>query len=206
MVPVRTPITDLAAALFIVIGVLDAMQERARGKRGLIAREVSMAESGLAMLAAWAPSVLAGRDEPLEPTAYYGIYRAQDGICMALGALDLWQQGVLRRVAGHAVDDPVDGSLSQAQVAELVASRPSETWREIAQREGLAICRLNAPPEVLDADYIEAHLLGELDPKDPWRRLLYPVAHRRGGSRPPSGPVPKVQQLLFSAFVDDQPQ
>jgi crotonobetainyl-CoA:carnitine CoA-transferase CaiB-like acyl-CoA transferase len=203
MIAVRTPVTDLAAAFFLVIGVLDAAQKRATGARGLIAREVSMAGAGLASLAAWAPTVFAGRDEALAATPGYGVYRAQDGAPMALGALDPWQQTILRRMTGADGDGT---SLSDERVATLVASKPSADWLEIANRDGLAITRLLTPKNVIDDTDVREHLLGHLDSKDPWRALLFPVGNGRAGQDRLSDSDAAVQQLLFSSFADNQPK
>jgi crotonobetainyl-CoA:carnitine CoA-transferase CaiB-like acyl-CoA transferase len=194
--PIRTPIADFAAGLFLVVGVLDALLQRAGGAHGLLVREVSMAEAGLAALSAWAPDVLAGVDEALEPTPFYGIYASQDGIALALGALSLAHQALLRkmyRLAGGRWE----GELSQKEVAELIASKSAESWLGLAQQEGLGISPVNSPTEVMADAHLQQRLMVEFDRSDPWQRLLYPVLHRSEELQTAAAEAKDLRQLLF---------
>jgi crotonobetainyl-CoA:carnitine CoA-transferase CaiB-like acyl-CoA transferase len=100
-----------------------------------------------------------------------------------------------------------DGAvLSDERVAKLVASKPSADWLEIANRDGLAISRVLTPKDVIDDPDVREHVLGHLDPNDPWRTLLFPVANGHADQDRVPDSDAGVQQLLFSSFADNQPK
>ncbi len=169
----KTPLADLAAGFFMTIGVLDALIRRDQGERGLISREVSMADASLALLGTWAPELLRAPGQ-LQTDAFYGIYNSRDGIPLAVGAVEQWQQTLLLElgdVNGSCDKETVDA----ATLKELFASRDADAWLELAQRQNIAVTPLRRSWEALEDPQISHGLRSSFDSSDPWLGLLYPV-------------------------------
>ena len=179
---VRTPISDLGASLFMVIAVLDALRERSAGAAGLIRREISMADSGLALLAAWAPGTLAGRLEALEASPFYGIYRTQNGVTVGLGALEPWQQSaILGLTPSDSDSQPADPDQA---VAVAIGSMDAEALYELARSNSIALTPLLEPREVLRNPHFRDRLGATIDARDPWMTVLDPgVVGQRAARR-----------------------
>lgn len=195
---VRTPISDLGASLFMVIAVLDAIRERAAGADGLIRREVSMADSGLALLAAWAPGTLAGRLEALGASPFYGIYRTHDEVTVGLGALEPWQQSVILALAPSDPDS--QAADPERAVAAAIGSMDAEALYELARRNSIALTPVLEPREVLRNPHFRDRLSAAIDPGDPWRRVLDPGVVGGGAAR--LGGEIGLDALLFQTITD----
>jgi alpha-methylacyl-CoA racemase len=167
-----TPLSDLLASLFLVIGVMDALRARDAGVPGPICREVSMADASLASLAAWGPWLLARPANQLDGIPFYGLYRSADDELLAVGAMERWQQERIAQRAG--ANGPVD-HLDAAEVARLIRSTPAKEWLEFGAAEGVAISRVVTPWQALEDPHLRPRLARYLHQGDPWQRVLFPV-------------------------------
>lgn len=194
--PVRTPISDIAASLFLVIAVLNALAERAAGAQGFLQREVSMADAGLAVLAAWAPETLRNELTALDASPFYATYRTRDGVTIAMGALEAWQQSAILDLASvHNTDDQVAVGVA---IAEALASLDSEALYAHARRHSIAVTPVLHPSEVLSDPHMGSRLAAAVDPEDPWKRVLDPGIG--GPAAAASGDALPLQSLLFSGW------
>lgn len=153
------PSADVTGAWSAVAAILAALVERGRTGRG--ARiDASLYDAAVhANLAAWAEEGDGAHavGEPLPLTGAlpcYGLYRTRDGGYLALAALEphFWER--FCRAAGR--EDLARHHLSRdpeihRQVAELIASRSREAWRELMEAEDIP-----AEP-VLSADEARRH-------------------------------------------------
>jgi alpha-methylacyl-CoA racemase len=158
--PYQTPIADLTASLFCVIGVLASLQGGA-GAQGSF--DVGMLHASLALLAAWTPAALVNASTAPFDSPWYALYQASDGEWVAVGALEKWQQEWLASQS------------SETDVSRIIASRTAAEWVADARRAGVAVSHLRRPAEVLGDEQIVDRLSRTADPADLWKRILLPV-------------------------------
>jgi alpha-methylacyl-CoA racemase len=190
----RTPISDIASSLFLVIAVLDAWAERAAGAQGLLQREVSMADAGLAVLAAWAPDTLRGDLAALAPSPFYATYATRDGVSVAMGALEAWQQSAILELT--AAPEPADEGATSVAIAAAVASMDADDLYAFARAHSVGVTPVLHPSEVLDHPHMGARMASAADPGDPWKRVLDPGIGGGG-----DGVVRDAQQLRGLLFT-----
>jgi crotonobetainyl-CoA:carnitine CoA-transferase CaiB-like acyl-CoA transferase len=172
--PYETPVADLAAALFTVIGILAAL--RARDTRGgrAVSFETSLAQASLALVSAWAPASLSPHGLKRFRSPWYGVYRAGDGVQVAVGALEVWQQDwVIANALGGA--RPVHrAAVDQDIVAQMMRTRAARDWVRRAASAGVALSIVRQPESVLNDEQVAEILGAGLVPDHPWQRALVP--------------------------------
>jgi alpha-methylacyl-CoA racemase len=158
--PYQTPIADLTASLFCVIGVLASLVGGGGAQRSF---DIAMLHSSLALLAAWTPAMLVNsRTQPFD-SPWYGLYRTSDDEWVAVGALEKWQQ---------------DWLLSQSDetdVARIIGSRTAAEWVADARRAGVAVSHVREPGDVLGDEQIVHRLSRTATPEGLWSRILLPL-------------------------------
>jgi alpha-methylacyl-CoA racemase len=167
--PYQTPIADLTASLFCVIGVLASLSGGA-GAQGSFA--VAMLHSSLALLAAWTPAALVDASTPSFESPWYALYPTEDGEWVAVGALEKWQQEWLSSQSSEVLDPDQAGS---ADVAKIIASRTAVEWVADARAAGVAVSHLREPADVLGDEQIMHRLSRTATPERLWSRILLPL-------------------------------
>lgn len=135
---------DMAGGFLATIGVLAALQSRARTGRGQLV-DASMMQGLLAFMTLPATRLLAGApraDELAGTQACYAVYRCRDGRYLSVGALEpkFWEAlcEALSRpdLASRQWDRGARGTAVQAALAETFSSRDRDTWMALfAERE-----------------------------------------------------------------------
>lgn len=165
-VPAAAQIADIGGgALMAVVGILVALQERARSGRGQFV-DCSMFDGSLSWLAMLAAEALATGVAPRRGElrlaggiVCYRPYRCADGY-VTLGALEpkFWAEfcrGVGREdLLEHAFDPP--GSEAHRDVCAIFAARGREQWRSFASEHDCCLEPVMALDEVLDGELVAA--------------------------------------------------
>ncbi len=177
-------VADVGGSLFAVVGILAALQERARTGRGRLV-DVSMTEAATAFLHMHLGARLLQGEEgtPLRRGvetlnggyACYGVYRTRDGRHLAVGALEpKFFAGFCEALGrpellAHAYDTGEAGARAQSEIAEALAQKPLAHWAEVFR--ALDVCvepiwegdEVLADPQLRDRGlFVRAHdaLLG----------------------------------------------
>jgi crotonobetainyl-CoA:carnitine CoA-transferase CaiB-like acyl-CoA transferase len=165
------PAVDIATALHAALAAVDLLRRRDLGQPGPYRCEISMLDSAIALVAAWAPMLFLGETEVLTQPPGYGLFQTSDGQTLAVGALEGWQRARILAAAGA----PAEKNPTLAQIAGAIRTQPAALWLDLADSDRLAITPVLSAAEALDDQHIRARLLVDCDPADPWQRLFVPV-------------------------------
>jgi alpha-methylacyl-CoA racemase len=166
-----TPAVDIATALYAALAAVDLLRRRDLGVPGPYRCEISMLDSAIALVAAWAPMLFLGETDVLAQPPGYGLYQTSDGQTLAVGALEGWQRARILAAAGA----PAEENPTLAQIADAIRAHPAALWLNLAGSDRLAITPVLSAAEALNDQHISARLRVDGDPADPWRRLFVPV-------------------------------
>ena len=163
---------DIAGgSLFAVIGLLAALQERARTGKGRWV-DVSMTDGATAFVhMQLAARLLSGPEaapmrrggDPLNGGyAGYNVYRAKDGKYLAVGALEpKFLTGFLERLgrldlAGDAYDLGGGADRARAELERLFATQPRQHWLELFAGSDVCVEPIHEGGEVLEDAQLRA--------------------------------------------------
>jgi crotonobetainyl-CoA:carnitine CoA-transferase CaiB-like acyl-CoA transferase len=137
-----TQVADLSGALWAVVAVLAALQQRERTGRGHV-YDVSLTASALTTMAIPAAALAvdgrvpaAGREWFNGGMAAYGVYRCADGRHVAVGALEpQFFAALCAALDEPALEemhlDPARQDELRARLTEIFAGRPRDAWAEL---------------------------------------------------------------------------
>ena len=137
-----TQVADLSGALWAVVAVLAALQQRERTGRGHV-YDVSLTASALTTMAIPAAALAvdgrvpaAGREWFNGGMAAYGVYRCADGRHVAVGALEpQFFAALCAALDEPALEemhlDPARHDELRARLTEIFAGRPRDAWAEL---------------------------------------------------------------------------
>lgn len=172
---------DIGGGLWAVIGILGALQERARSGQGSVV-DVSMLEASMGLGAATLGTVAGGvvparGAEPLTGSiAAYATYETKDEKYVALGALEPKFWTAFCGLAGIDVDmmGVVPGPHQEAlkkKIADVFLTRTRDEWVEAAKAIDCCLEPVLGPEELAhDAHLVHRKVFFELD--SAWGKLL----------------------------------
>lgn len=151
-------IADIGGALFGVVGVLAALQERHRTGRGRLV-DVSLSESSLAFAVYGLTAQLGGLPTPrgagplMGGIAPYDTYRTKDGGAVSLGALEpkFWNafcQAVGLEADMAALAPGPHQAEWKRRIAEKIAERTRDEWAEVGERTDCCLEPVLTPEEL----------------------------------------------------------
>ena len=178
------PLTDSVASLYAVIGVLAALQRRARTGEGACL-DISIQDSALSLQGYPAQYLWQqGIESPAEIDEFGGSptsapYTTSDGKAVVIGAVEpwLWERFcryVERPDLVAAAHEPESREQVRAQLREIFASRTRDEWVAASTQHELALTPVLTLPDLL------------VDPHVDHRGMIAEVAH------PTLGPVKQM--------------
>jgi alpha-methylacyl-CoA racemase len=208
-------LADVGGGLWSVIGILAALNERARTGSGRVV-DVAMVEASMGFASASFGQLLAGHvpargDEPLiGGIGIYGTYATKDGRYVSLGALEpkFW----MAFCAGAGFESDLSALMPgphQAALKEglraLFASRTRAEWEEFSRKHDCCLEPVLEPAELQADEQLEARgLFFEMD--SPWGRisqLRTPLAAKDAAPAPPPRLGQHTDVMLREAGLDD---
>jgi len=208
-------LADFSGGLWSVIGILSALQERARTGQGRVV-DVSLLESCMGFAFASIGRLFGGDvpprgEDPLAGgLALYGTYATSDGKYVSLGALEpkFWQAfcagaGIEADFAAM-IPGPHQQGLKD-RLRALFASRPRAEWEEFAREHDCCLEPVLEPDELRTDAHLKAReLFFEMD--SPWGRigqLRTPLGARGATHTPPPRQGQHTDAILREAGLDD---
>jgi crotonobetainyl-CoA:carnitine CoA-transferase CaiB-like acyl-CoA transferase len=208
-------VADMGGALWCALGILAALQQRARTGEGSIV-DVAMSEASMGFAMSGLAPVLAGAlprrgEEPLSGGyAAYGTYETRDGKYVSLGALEpkFW--------AAFCAGVGIEGDLAalvpgphQAALRErlrgVFASRTRAEWEAFGRERDCCLEPVLEPGELLGDEQLRARgAFFEMD--SPWGRILQlrtPLTPRDAQHAPPPRQGEHTGEILREAGLDD---
>ncbi len=208
-------LADVGGGLWSVIGILAALQERARTGQGRVV-DVAMVEASMGFASVGYGQLLSGHvpergREPLSGgLAIYNTYATRDGKHVALGALEPKFWGAFCAGAGLQADfsalvpGPHQKALRET-LATLFASRTRAEWEAFSRQHDCCLEPVLEPGELVDDEHLKARrLFFEMD--SPWgklRQLRTPLADRTSTPAPPPRAGEHTDVMLREAGLDD---
>ncbi|MCX5731681.1 MAG: CaiB/BaiF CoA-transferase family protein [Deltaproteobacteria bacterium] len=204
-VPLGVQVADVAGGSWpAVAGILAALLGRAVSGRGAHV-DIAMAEGALAMLAlqqgaadARATPLRRGREPLNGGSACYGVYRAKDGGCVALGALEPKFFQAFCEAAGRPelAERQFDGEGAgpRAEVEAIFASRTRAEWGEFAARHDVCVMPVLEGDEPRQDPQV-VHRRSFVEVATPWEGRAMPgIASpvRIRGAEAPLRPAPRI--------------
>ncbi|MFN7134834.1 MAG: CaiB/BaiF CoA transferase family protein, partial [Myxococcales bacterium] len=203
-------IADIGGALVAAVGILAAVNERARTGKGRVV-DVSMAEASLAFLHMHlgARLALGAQGAPLRRGVEalnggypcYGVYRTKDGRYLSVAALEpkFWTAFCAAVERPELADlgwaGGEEGARVRAEVAALVAGRSLEEWERFLEGRDLCCEPVREGDELLTEPALTARgaFAEAFDPLEQRTlRYLRTPLHLDGG--PPVTPAPALGQ------------
>lgn len=196
----RIQIADLAVgASQIMIGILLALQERAKSGRGQRVNVSLAASAGTLLalpLAEWrATRRLRAPETGLLSGAYacYNLYRAKDGRWMALGAVEakfwanLCRELGCREVEGKQFASAAAQTQIKRKLAAIFATRNSAEWFRLLKGKDCCLTPMRTLAEAARAGQIETDYLG--------------ATLSRSGGRIPGAAAPRLGQHTLDVLM-----
>lgn len=198
--PVRCgpSVCDFGSGMWLVIGILAALHQRARTGKGCVVQN-SLYETALTWTAVSASSYYASGKEPMRMGAGhylvspYGYFETgTHPLILACGSDGLFRR--LASVLGHPEwpedarfrDNPSrvrNKALIEGMIAEILVTEPQQHWFDVLNAAGIPTAPVNTVPQALDHE--QARVLGivQADPANPdIRSVGLPVSF--DGKRP----------------------
>jgi alpha-methylacyl-CoA racemase len=208
-------LADVGGGLWSVIGILAALQERARTGRGRVV-DVAMVEASMGFAVASFGQLASGQtprrgDEALTGgLAIYNTYETKDGRYVALGALEPKFWMAFCDATGFQADlsamlpGPHQAALKERLRAVFVARTRAE-WEAFARQHDCCLEPVLEPNELEGDEHLRARgLFFEMD--SPWgriRQLRTPLADRAATPSPPPRLGEHTDAILREAGLDD---
>jgi crotonobetainyl-CoA:carnitine CoA-transferase CaiB-like acyl-CoA transferase len=208
-------LADVGGGLWSVIGILAALQERARTGKGSVI-DVAMVEASMGFAVATIGQLLAGQtprrgDEALTGAlALYGTYATKDGKYVTLGALEpkFWLAfcaGVgLESDFSALVPGPHQDALEE-KLRAIFAARTRAEWEAFARRHDCCLEPVLEPDELRADEHLRARgVFFEMD--SPWGRigqLRTPLTPRESTHEPPPRQGEHTDAILREAGIDE---
>ncbi len=207
-------LADIGGALWAVVGILAALEERTRTGVGRRV-EVSLTESSMAFAAAGLGQMLAGfpvkrGDETLTGAlAVYATYRTKDGKYVAFAALEpkFWKAfcaGVGRDADMSALVPGAQQAALRKELMTIFASRTQNEWSAFAGENDCCLEPVLEPGELADDEQLRTRgLFFEID--SPWGRigqLRTPVTPPDASHSPPPRRGEHTDAILRDAGFD----
>jgi alpha-methylacyl-CoA racemase len=209
-------LADFGSGLWCVIGIMAALQERARTGRGRTV-DVSMVESSMGFALAGFGALFGGHvpvrgEEPLTGgLAIYGAYATRDGRSVTLGALEpkFWGAfcagtGLVADLSAH-LPGPHQAELKE-KLAALFASRTRAEWEAFGRAHDCCLEPVLEPGEIRDDEHLRARgVFFEMD--SPWGRiqqLATPLTARGAAHAPPPRRGEHTDAILREAGFDER--
>ena len=217
-------IGDIAAGLFTALGVVSALQHRARTGEGMMV-DVAMLDSQVALLenavarysaTGIAPGPLGARHPSVAP---FDAFRTADGhIVVAAGHDDLFRR--FAETAGHRqwADDPRFSTLAdrlthvdalKAQIEAVLETETTGHWHGRLEAAGIPCGPINTVPDLFDNAHIaERNMLVSIDDPDAGRMRLAGLPIKMSGypdrsTRPPAPRLDEHGDRLRAEFDGD---
>jgi crotonobetainyl-CoA:carnitine CoA-transferase CaiB-like acyl-CoA transferase len=194
-------IADIGGAYSAVAGILAALLRRERTGEGAFV-DTSMAESALPFgLFAWAEALTAqtggGQGMLTGGLACYHVYRAKDGVSLALGALEekFWAnfcRAVDRPdwIADHQRPDRQAALIQEVQA--LFATQSAAEWHTRLEPADCCFSVVNAPGDAANDPHFKARqMLGQFPDNTPWMRSPIRIS---GAEAVPENQIPGYGQ------------
>lgn len=206
---------DIGGGLFAVAGVLGALFERTQTGRGQFV-DVSLAESALSMGIHGLMNAFAGvaHARGLDPLtggiAVYGTYLSQDGAVVSLAALEpkFWirfAEGVGMEADMEALAPGPHQTALKARLADVIASRTAEQWRDFSDANDCCLEVATAPEAVARDPHFVARGLVVPTEGAPFPQLLTPLSARGVPARPAPAQGQHTREILGEAgFTEDE--
>ncbi|HEX2923222.1 MAG TPA: CoA transferase [Chloroflexota bacterium] len=201
---VGTPIGDLAAGQFAVIGILTALAERSKSGRGQHV-DISMFDCQISLLAYWVPwYFLSGEVPGPLGTGHLGIsphgaYRTKDGkIAMVIGSEKFWKQlcevlGVPEIATEERFESAKKRRANREElksiIEDIMSTRTTAEWMVDMERIGIPA----APVNTLDKAF------GESAAEE--RNMVVSVEQPRGGPIHMAGNPVKMSRTPGEEFT-----
>lgn len=209
-------LADIGGGMWSVVGILAAVQERARTGEGSIV-DIAMLEASMGFAISGFGNLLAGHppkrgDEGLSGgLAIYQAYFTKDGEVMTLGALEpkFWSSfcaGVGLPVEMSALmPGPHQGAL-KGKLAGIFAGKTRAEWEAFARERDCCLEPMLRPEELTKDPQLEARgMFFELD--SPWGRLMQlrtPLTPHDAAHAPPPKQGEHTDAILREAGLDEE--
>lgn len=208
-------LADVGGGLWSVIGILAALQERARTGEGRVV-DVAMVEASMGFAITSYGMLFAGHtpargDEPLTGgIAIYGTYATSDGKHVSLGALEpkFW----LAFCAGVGIEGDLSALMPgehqpalKEKLRSVFASRTRAEWEAFARQHDCCLEPVLEPGELRSDEHLRARGLF-FDMDSPWGRIAQlrtPLADRDATHTPPPKRGEHTDSMLREAGLDD---
>jgi len=208
-------LADVGGGLWSVVGILAALNERARTGKGRVV-DVSMVEASMGFASVSFGQLASGHvpargDEPLSGgIAIYSTYATSDGKHVALGALEpkFWMAfcagAGLEADLSALMPGPHQVALKE-KLRALFASRTRDEWEAFGKSHDCCLEPVLEPGEIRDDAHLKARgVFFEMD--SPWGRIgqmRTPLAPRDAVPAPPPRQGEHTDAILREAGLDD---
>jgi crotonobetainyl-CoA:carnitine CoA-transferase CaiB-like acyl-CoA transferase len=204
-----TQVIDMTTGLLTVIGILAALQSRARTGRGQHV-DVSLLRASLALMTVPMTRALAGPEPGDELTGVYPcytVYRCRDGKWLAVGALEpkFWE-GVCAalgrpELAGRQWEQGEARVHARAAVAALFASRDRDEWVRVLAGHDVCVEPVLGFDEMPAHPAVAAELIDQPAGKARLRTVAPPVK-LSGGAPSPARPAPGLGEHTDAVLAE----
>ena len=205
----------MGGGLWCVIGILAALQSRARTGEGSVV-DIAMVEAAISFAAAGFGGLFAGRDPKRGDEALtgglatYATYATKDGRAMALGALEpkFWAafcEGVGVEVDMAAMIPGPHQAALKTELAELFLTKTREEWTAFARDRDCCLEPVLTPGEARTDPHLAARGVF-FDMPSPWGNLPQfrtPLTPRDVAHAPPPRQGEHTRAILGEAGLDD---
>lgn len=209
----RVQLADVPAGALACSAVLAALLRRARTGAGAVIDQ-PLATGPLPLMTWVLADQAAGggglNDQVLAgDCACYRTYECQDGVAVAVGALEpkFWA-GLCELIerpdlGGLGLDTGAAGARAAAEVAAALGARPSAHWVAVGLERGLPIHAVAQPEAALaPGGFLEATGLGEATPLANGRTLATPGPYLPSLGRTPARPAPRLGEHTDAVLAE----